>query len=338
MGGNPRTFEVDSNVVSFLIVAESNEPDGYVWIESLTKPNGSVIAGEMQSTGFTEPMRLTLNAGHGSALVPQSSVSAHQPMAGQWSFDVVDYSGAGIDKVRVFLKKADGTVNTGQLDLNVFIAPNLNIGLTASSAPTHSGWNSALNRMRNSYWQEHGLTVGDINYFDMNSSAYTVIDSDEELHQMFASESAYAPADGPLNIFLVRELDLQDSSGHSGSAVGIAGGIPGPIGLRGNGGSGVVIMMSSSSSSNEIGDIMAHEVGHYLGFYHNTEIGTFDDGQQINDVIADTPSCDSPAGDIYYFDDCMTNVMFPIVVTGWGIDQEFTNTQGLVMRLNPRAE
>ena len=78
--------------------------------------------------------------------------------------------------------------------------------------------------------------------------------------------------------------------------------------------------------------ILVHELGHFLSFYHPTEIYA-----DMNDVIEDTPVCQSSPAQMSTYDPCMENVMFPILITGMGVEQSLSPTQGQIMRLNPRG-
>src|SRR5690606_12848550 len=119
---------------------------------------------------------------------------------------------------------------------------------------------------------------------------------------------------GGIDIFLVRDV-LGDN------AAGIAGGIPGPVGVQGTGGSGVVVELYDWPSAS--GDNMTHEIGHFLSFYHITEAQF-----PINDVLADTPPCSRTPYELLnsgQYDPCMDNIMFPVLITGAGVTQELSN-------------
>ena len=75
---------------------------------------------------------------------------------------------------------------------------------------------------------------------------------------------------------------------------------------------------------------MTHELGHFIGFYHVTEVFG-----QLNDVVSDTAECSTPPAQLRNYDRCMDNVMFPILLSGTGINQNLSTVQGRVGRLNP---
>ena len=75
-----------------------------------------------------------------------------------------------------------------------------------------------------------------------------------------------------MNIFLVRSI----SGGDDGDfhALGIAGGIPGPPAVHGTPQSGVAVSFDEAAVGRDpdvVAQIMAHEVGHYLGLFHVAE-------------------------------------------------------------------
>jgi len=330
-GGNPRRFNVGSDVVSFMIVAEASTRDGYLWIENLRRPNGTLAAGslDLYGTGFTAPFRSTINSGHGSLVFPQNADPALQLMSGEWSFDVGRYA-SNIDRVRVFLKRGTGSVAGASFDVNIFIAQGAVSGLSATTAPSNTYMQTVLNGARQNYFGPRNVVLGQVRYYDLPNT-YAVLDNADEMYEMFANRSTVG-VNGAINVFFVRDL-----RGDLSGAAGVAGGIPGPVGVNGTGGSGVVVQAQSSTAMTT--DIMVHELGHYFGFYHVTEISRNANNQQVNDVIADTPNCPTPVGEFSYhtYHDCMSNVMFPVVLTGTGVVQSFSSTQGQIMRLNPRG-
>ena len=90
------------------------------------------------------------------------------------------------------------------------------------------------------------------------------------------------------------EIAFVDTFVDSPTTLGIAAGIPGPMGAQGTAGSAVVVSVDShldvdgEVDTRLMGGTMAHELGHQLGLYHTTD----SDGWQ-HDVLADTPECDT---------------------------------------------
>ena len=120
---------------------------------------------------------------------------------------------------------------------------------------------------------------------------------------------------------------------------GIASGLPGPAGLHGTRASGVVSTAEYFGQSFEnplvpgeivegnayTGLILAHEIGHYLGLFHTSEI----DGSR-HDPIADTPECAPEDFPLACPD--LGNLMFPLAVPG---NDALTAGQAHTVRASP---
>lgn len=260
------------------------------------------------------------NGGMISMLVPNSTPDRVNIRNGRYTthLTVLRESTDAID-VEVFarVKRApSGTVAAGTLDLNIYcVTPELG----AASAGSDGRLQDALVELRRIY-ATVGITIGDIQYWDVTStqrSIYSVIDTadaaDSELDQMF--EISAGQTNNALNVFLVDRIDAM-SGRESGITLGIAGGIPGAGYVHGTNHSGVAVSFSSelfgtdSEGSIRIAQTMAHEIGHYLGLFHNSEAGRACDVGEAptmadpcapfagGDVLADTTHAD------------MTNLMY----------------------------
>lgn len=85
-----------------------------------------------------------------------------------------------------------------------------------------------------------------------------------------------------INVFFV--ADIAPRTGSEPEAQ--AGGIPGPMGMHGTGGSGIVVAADMMGDPLQLGRTLAHEIGHYLGLFHPSEL----DGC-VRDALDDTPAC-----------------------------------------------
>ena len=134
-----------------------------------------------------------------------------------------------------------------------------------------------------------GIRIGSVRQHEVVGrlrDRYAILESDDdfdmpELSELFRlSAGAGRPS---VNVFFVRQMDL---------ALGIAGGAPGPQGVHGTAGSGVAIAVDLHREPGlpfdlDMGRTLAHELGHYLGLFHTSEV----DGL-ILEPLPDTPECD----------------------------------------------
>jgi hypothetical protein len=119
-----------------------------------------------------------------------------------------------------------------------------------------------------------------------------------------------------INLFFVREITPLDPAAEPEA---MSGGLPGPLGMHGTGSSGIAISTDMMRGNAEmLGRTLAHEIGHYLGLFHTSEL----DGS-VADPLFDTPECwlDADAdGDGLSVADCAEygadNLMFWAKTTG----------------------
>jgi hypothetical protein len=156
----------------------------------------------------------------------------------------------------------------GRLAVNLFF-----IGTTvnASTAPTSTRFQNALGTWETIY-AAAGITVGDYTYNDVSPAAvaaYSVVTYGDDLDTgevgavmaLSAGRTEHA-----VNVFFVHGFSGWD-------LLGIAGGIPGPPAIHGTTHSGVIVNLDGAWDwgAGMIGQVIAHEVGHYLGLFHATE-------------------------------------------------------------------
>jgi hypothetical protein len=93
-----------------------------------------------------------------------------------------------------------------------------------------------------------------------------------ELFRLSAGASTSA-----INVFLVSDM---------GSYLGIAGGIPGLLGVHGGDRSGVAIAADVLGDLSDADQVLMHELGHFMGLFHTTESSGL-----VIEPLADTPAC-----------------------------------------------
>ncbi len=222
-------------------------------------------------------------------------------------------------------------LTAGRIDLNIHLVSG--VGLTAASAPSDGFLQGGLTRLRQILAQV-GVSVGTVRYVDLAQPSLAVIDSTDgptsELATLFRSGSSTLGGRA-VDVFLVRSI----SAGGGGfRALGIAGGIPGPVELHGSRHSGVVSSFtglgSGSTGSAVLGQILAHELGHYLGLFHVTEQlrpcgpGELPADDNCAPFGAGDQLADTTRGDT-------TNLMHWSIV-GSGTNTNLSAGQGFVMR------
>ncbi len=100
----------------------------------------------------------------------------------------------------------------------------------------------------------------------------------DELAELFQTSAGTAAPSVP--IFFVREVE---------GSLASSGGIPGPIGVPGLSSSGIAVGVEAAAGA-DLGRLLAHELGHFLGLFHTTEL----DGTVI-EALGDTPACEDDA-------------------------------------------
>jgi hypothetical protein len=192
------------------------------------------------------------------------------PGGGTYRFRFFLFGGSASSlDVRAIVENRLGAVaDEGAIDLNVYLAP----GLSIASPETDTKLQAVLARTDDIFAQL-GLRLGDVDYYQLSDSAYNSI-GNSEFSQLVAESSVASAV--RTNVFFVQ-------SALGGGTLGVAAALPGPK-LNGTPVSGVMVDYDFSDAA-AVGQVTAHEIGHYLGLYHTTE----SDGS--HDFIGDTLEC-----------------------------------------------
>ena len=216
---------------------------------------------------------------------------------------------------RALVKRSFDPPDAGLLALDFYFSPGS--GLSAASAPGDPNFIAFVDALE-SVLLEVGIGLGDVRYFDVGPSSYDSVTTYAELVDLF--RQGVPSEDRVLDVFMVDDLDLP-----VGDAIGIAAHIPGPALANGTGQSGVAFESSTITSGDEwtAAALGGHEIGHYLGLFHTSEIGG-----GLHDPLGDTAdSCDSS--------DCWeTNLMNPYLYGTTAL----TDDQGWVLRRHPLVQ
>lgn len=182
----------------------------------------------------------------------------------------------------------------GRLDLDVVVVANalLDAGLDAAHLATQANTRRWLGRAAQ-LLSTGGITLGKVRFRDaqpwmvdtlsMPTGGVPGCDNESRLLSLGDNPDA-------LTVFLVDD---------AGNYLGRAGGIPGPAGMVGLSSNGVVVVsaelrfadacptpQSVYCGPDVIGLTLAHEIGHFSGLFHTTEINA-----GANDPLTDTAQC-----------------------------------------------
>jgi hypothetical protein len=269
------TFTLPEGVAAFTVLLEG-DPMQRMAVTRLVAPDGTVLLDTSDQDADLNPG--TLYVGAASVLVPSSDVVATRPRAGVHRMTVATYALAdvvGMTRVagmvlRVAVLMEPVGQAGGTLDLALGISPGSGLSGMAGQITR----DAAVSQLRTSL-RAAGVALGAVEFHDLPAEFDTVADGDTA-RRLCTGYSRAGPHGTSVNVFAVDVLSF---------AGGFSGGIPGPPGVYSAPASGIVL--GALGSGRDTGILMAHEVMHFLGLRHTTELNG------ARDVISDTPFCAS---------------------------------------------
>lgn len=298
-------LDIVDGTVGVVIRAEAPTDDWNISVE-LLGPGGTLLACEECADA---PVVGEIREGRGNTAMPSTDRPGWELLPGEYSFrvrataaDTTNIQGDGADvNVTATLRTNVAVDVRHRLDLNFIYLPNCT--LTAEIARTSPRFAEYLAKV-DQWMRPTGIRIGRVTHTDLHRDDFDMIATWEEAGRMFRT-SSWVGKPRALNIYCVEGFEPPLNP-----VVGLSGGIPGPL-ANGTRDSGVAIRMQPfficSNCLDAFASLTAHEIGHYLGFYHTTE------GDLAHwDPFLDTPDCHEPG-----INECPDRnyVMFPLIHT-----------------------
>ena len=311
------SIPVPSNAVSFSIVNTATSATDTPAVLLLQAPDKKQVYTSPQAPDdfYKVPYRYYPEQQVSTFLVPNTPTYPLQH-SGPYSYRIGTYNSSGqyvgTPSTKVYYKLAPGgVVSTGTLNLNFYIANMQGHpcgSVDAASAP--ADLKSSVDIIRTIY-AKAGITIGKVSYQNFNNATYQSLNGDDPAALAGLFQNSAGQTTRGINIFLLRSLTPQ-------GLLGVAGGIPGPP-LAGTAHSGVVVTMEARCYR-VLGNVIAHEAGHFLGLFHNEE----QDASQNPSHVDPLPDTSSSTNNLMYWNE-----------QG---GEELSVGQGFVMRNNSLVE
>lgn len=216
----------------------------------------------------------------------------------------------------LYTVESDGSGATVDLDIYIVTSSDL----TAAQAGADPDFAEAL-AAADVHLGQAGIALGDVRFIDAAPDVAERFAIVRDLREIDLLAATGAPRTSDLDGHLTVDVFIVDSIIFDGiTALGISAGVPGPAGMHGNLGNGLVFSAPDLGAGNAVvGQVLAHELSHYLGLRHTTELlnGAGTEAESVLDAemgdvdpIADTPECSNVSREGSRCPD-YGNLMFP---------------------------
>lgn len=319
-------FTIDEGTTSFMMVAWDR--NDIVYPESFTAPDGTTIDLFDYAAYYFSPVTFGTVA---PVMFPGGPAYEDFVMPGEYTVSF-GYEGAQTSEICWIVMQEEESLDPDGPDLVVdvnfyFVGVP---GLNADNAEDSDSFQAMLAEFDN-VWRQGGIRLGDVQYYDVTgdvSDQYAVIREQNAVFDLVQLSRQPGTTRGDLlstNVFFI-----QGFAGEMGGVLGVSAGIPGAAGVHGSPGTGLVFSadnLRGAGGATLVGQVLAHEFGHFIGLFHTTESqggGT--------DQLDDTPVCDIRNTNLQNCPDA-SNLMFPTALFRNFL--EVSDGQILIARANP---
>ncbi|MFT6395880.1 MAG: hypothetical protein ACJAYU_000622 [Bradymonadia bacterium] len=318
-------FEISEEATAFSVVAWDLR--NRVYTERIRFPDGQELRIDEYASYFFSPGTFETVS---PVLFPGGPQYVPDMQGGEYAMEI-GYSGREVDDICfvVFEETAGLSPDDEPLvvDMNFYFvgAP----GLDAVSAPTDSDFQEMLEQFDLAYDQA-GVELGELRYYDVIGAVedrFQLIRDPDEVFELVQLSRQPGPTRDDLlrvNVFF-----NEGFAGEMGGVLGVSAGIPGAMGLHSAEATGLVFSASNlgGRGNAQVGQTLAHELGHFLGLFHTTE-----QRGGGSDQLEDTPVCEAISEGLGACPD-LQNLMFP--VAAWSGTAQVSIGQSVIIRANP---
>jgi hypothetical protein len=277
--GDVGGVDIPSTASSFVLMTSVNSTTEVGAVEKILDPNNTLVSEVADLCDYySVPNRYTPDEQIASLFVPITPSVKLVPGVYTYTVGASDWSLPITVKLRLKL----GTAQKGSFAINWIFADLSSTCISGTLKASTAASNTWMTKLRNnltSTLKSFGLSITKETYKDLSDSQLdniTLEDSGYSTDLQKILSKSKGTTGSAINIYIVRKITGSVSSG--GIILGYSGGIPGPPGVHGTVHSGLLISAQSACFEQygyNTTYTVAHEMGHFLGLFHNEETETY---------------------------------------------------------------